>query len=154
MSLSDSVIPCEICGRPYNRAVLKVCPGCAGASSPDTAKSRSRSSVSYSAAAGQSTTAGYAEFNDNPQITALLTKLIDETKRNTAATNRTTYAVRAMVSFTVILLITILVAAVFGLLSLLWVGFAFIGGLVVLGGYVMAIVTLIQEWLASNVPNR
>jgi hypothetical protein len=110
--------------------------------------------VSYSAAAGQSTTAGYAEFNDNPQITALLTKLIDETKRNTAATNRTTYAVRAMVSFTVILLITILVAAVFGLLSLLWVGFAFIGGLVVLGGYVMAIVTLIQEWLASNVPNR
>ena len=154
MSLSDSVLPCDICGRPYNRSVLKVCPGCAGASSPDTARRSTKSSTSFSAQSNQSNAVSYSDFNENPQVIALLTKLIEETKRNTTATNRTTYAVRAMVSFTVILLITILAAAVFGLLSLLWVGFAFIGGLVVLGGYVMAIVTLIQEWLASNVPSR
>ena len=29
LKLSDSVYPCETCGRMYNHAVLKQCPGCA-----------------------------------------------------------------------------------------------------------------------------
>jgi len=154
MALNDSVFPCETCGRPYNHSVLKVCPGCAGAASPDTAKRAPRGSVSYSAPASQGNQVTHAASIENSQVAVLLTSLIEETRRNTAAANRTTYAVRAMVSFAVILLITILIGGVFGLLSLLWVGFAVIGGLVVLGGYIFAIVTLIREWLASYVPGR
>lgn len=139
--MADLVGPCDECGRIYNRTVLKSCPGCAASASTHSAGGTSSQSPAQQAS------------DRNAEIVNLL-------KESIRASNRTTYAVRSMVSYTVITVITLLIAGIFVGIAALAGGnaisavFAIIGGLVLLGGIILAFVTLIREWALSDVPNR
>jgi hypothetical protein len=123
----------------YNHAVLKQCPGCASQTESGTTSSKS------------SNLAGKTADERNSELTRLLEKSIQ-------ASDRTTFAVRAMVSYTVITVITLLVTAVFAGFTVLGGGgpfsafFGFIGALVLVIGTIYALVTLIREWALSKVP--
>jgi ABC-type multidrug transport system fused ATPase/permease subunit len=125
----------------YNHDVLKQCPGCASqAASDDTNRKSTDSSRDIA-------------DERNSELARLLEKSIQ-------ASNRTTFAVRAMVSYTVITVLTILLTTVFVGLGFLAVGswlalfLVIIGLLVLLVGTIYALVTLIHEWALSNVPRN
>lgn len=147
MSLPSSVYPCDICGRIYNHEVLKKCPGCAAQTASDNARKKTTTVVTSNGESSSSVT-----VSSDPQVVDLLKSLVNETRRNNAAINRTTLAVRSMVSFAVIILIAALAGGAFIWLGMYsWPGFTIIGALAILCGYVGAIVTLIREWAASKV---
>jgi uncharacterized membrane protein len=155
--MADAVYPCEDCGRIYNHTVLKRCPGCAANVAVDTAprKTTASSNVTY-----KSSEAPQQQYVNDDRVATLLETLITETRRNNASINKTTFAVRAMVSYTVITVIAVLIAAVLvGLMALggggpVSVFFAIIGGLVLIGGTIYALATLIREWALSDVSRR
>ena len=141
MKLSESVFACGICGRVYNHAVLSKCPGCAGAAKSDPANQEKN-------------------FNPARQADARNAEITDLLREIARASNRTTYAVRSMVSYTVITVITFLITLVFAGLTALGGGgpvsafFGIIGALVFLTGIVYALATLIREWKLSDVSKR
>jgi len=125
----------------YNHDVLKQCPGCASqAASDDTNRKSTDSSRDIA-------------DERNSELARLLEKSIQ-------ASNRTTFAVRAMVSYTVITVLTILVTTMLVGLGFLVLGswlavfLVVIGLLVLLVGTIYALVTLIHEWALSNVPRN
>lgn len=98
MALPASVYACEFCRRVYNHKVLSKCPGCSGEGlDPSPAKSAPTKSRAPIDVRYNSAEAGTSE---------LLELLIEETRKNRAAANRTTYAIRSAISYIAIMGIT------------------------------------------------
>jgi hypothetical protein len=143
LKLSDSVYPCETCGRTYNHDVLKQCPGCASQTESGTTQSKSSNSGDIAA-------------ERNSELAKLLGKSIE-------ASNRTTFAVRAVVSLTAILLMTSAAVAILqimvrlaqsGDLPTLADFLNFISVVVALVGIFIAYSTFFKEWRMSKVPGH
>ena len=133
---ATSATPCANCGRPYNHKLLRSCPGCQA----------TEGSGKYVNPA-----VGTPEF----ETQRLLNQLI-------RATNRTTYAVRAVVSLSVYLLITAGIAWILVLLAGLLASISedgilppvliFLAWVVGIVGTYMAYKKFYEEWKASEVP--
>ena len=82
--------------------------------------------------------------------------LLDAIERQIAAANRTTYAVRSMVSYVVITVLTTIVGALFVAAGLgtRTLALFVIGVITMLGGTIAALVTLVKEWALSYVPKN
>jgi hypothetical protein len=160
LALPDSVFPCEICGRIYNHAVLKNCPGCAAALAVDTGGGKRSARAT---ATSSSPDSALHQGASNDRIASLLETLIDETRQNRVATNRTTYVIRAVVSYIAIMVITGSIAGfVYGFGTgavaasgnsdgLIWTWI--FTALIVLVGEITALTQFFKQWRLSRVTN-
>jgi hypothetical protein len=156
MELPESVYPCSVCGKIYNHEILKRCPGCAGAAAEDTSKRRSKSTLT-SLEAGSSNSTRL----DDSRIIELLQTLVNETHQNRIAINRTTYVIRAVVSYIAIVAITSTLAAIVYSVGTSWTvasgnsdGFLWtwgLTGLIGLIGLISAQVQFFRQWGLSRV---
>jgi hypothetical protein len=133
------VKPCKDCGRPYNQIALAACPECSVEDGSGLTRRTSRQ------------TSTYTESSE------------DLLKQVLLGVNRTTYAVRAVVSLTAILIITsgivfllqLLTAAIATTDNDTLVGFlnflSFVGAIV---GIYLAYSQFFSEWRKSKVPDR
>lgn len=148
----DDTRPCGNCGRRYRDSYGDVCPMCGYNS---TTGAILAGSPSAEGAGNTETHLSYPQphtaqiLNPDQETQRLLRELL-------AGVNRTTFAVRAMVSYAAILLIGYLAGALiygFGALTQLFL-FQVIGIFVAVAGTIAAHVQLIREWAASKVPDR
>ena len=146
--LLSYVRPCAECGNPYNHVQLSECPSCKNSANGNEDSNKSASSPTKQAA------------ERNEELQNLLRELVNENRLQRKAIDRTTYAVRAMVSYTVITAITLLLGGLFvGFMVLAGGGsfsvfFGVIAGLIFIVGNIYAFSTLVREWSMSEVTNR
>jgi len=138
MALSDSIYPCEECGRRYNHILLDECPSCNRTEGSGVTKPKSVPKP--------------ADFETHDLLRQVL-----------IGVNRTTYAVRAVVSLTAILIVTSGIVFMIQLLSALagaadnesLAGFLnFLSWVVALVGIFIAYREFFSEWRKSKVPER
>lgn len=148
--MADIVQPCEICGRIYNHTKLKMCPGCAGAV-------ESEKLAELKSTQGKNSENSLAGLASSESIERLL-------KANIAAADRTTSAVRSIVSLFAILTVTAVVGYAIFLFGF-WISSmtrniffmeaaTVVAGIVGLGGVVLAYWQFFSEWVQSRIPTR
>lgn len=135
----NAVKPCKDCGRPYNQIALAACPEC---------------SVEEGSGITRRTSSKTPTQTDSSE---------DLLKQILLGVNRTTYAVRAVVSLTAILIITsglvfllqLLTAAAATTDNETLVGFLnFLSFIVAIVGIYLAYSQFFSEWRKSKVPER
>jgi DNA-binding helix-hairpin-helix protein with protein kinase domain len=150
---------CPVCDWKFDPTQKSKCPSCHTAS--DEAIKRSDENMAAKAAEVKAAPVKNIESPVQTPATRVSSPvanndLIQAIDRQIEASNRTTFAVRSMVSYVVITVISGLVGAL-----LIALGFAFqapmfmvLGGLAFVGGTIGALVTLIREWALSSVPRN
>ena len=155
---------CPVCGWKYDPKGKSKCPSCY--STPEEAskvaeqKAAEQESVETSQAASVKATGSKTQASEpKPSSNTIQTypdELLAAIERQIDATNRTTYAVRSMVSYTVITILGSIVGAL-----LIGIGFGtqtlaliVLGVLVFLGGNIAALVALVREWSLSRVTRK
>lgn len=149
--MADFVGPCDECGRIYNHSKLKMCPSCAVQADAQRVSERSTNEPQFSSVSNAQS------FGSNDKLEKLLLA-------NIYASNRTTSAVRAIVSLFAILTITSVVSFILYFLGL-WIATGLrsefllnatfvVVGLVTLGGVVTAYWQFFVEWTNSKIPTR
>ena len=143
----DGIYPCEECGRVYNHKVLDGCPRCRVVESREEAGQQAVRPVR------------------SGHLVASVDNLVfqDLLKRQIEATNRTTHAVRAFVSYVAIIVISYSLA---GFIYGFGIGFAsstlnlnfavfttWVAVLVAVVGNVIALWQFLSEWRQSRVPS-